>query len=382
MKKLIPIIGIAVMLSVLVGWKKYQSQHNELTVEVSEASEGQLADTVLASGNFIFNEQVKIRPQVSGQVEQLLVEEGQYVEKGQLLMRLDTNAFEAEVEQAQADVNARGIDIDSAKAQLKNLQLQLKRRKELLTKGLEQQEVVDDMVNQVDIARIQVSASEANLARSQAALRFAEEQLARTSFVAPMSGLVASLDIKQGETVIAGTTNVIGSDLMTIADPSVILAEIRVDEADISRVAVNQEVEIFAAAWPKQAFTGKVTKIGTSAKQLGQSPGLAFSVKVLMDESELALYPGMTCRAEIITQQGDATTNVPIAAVQYDNEQPFVWQVKEQNVQRTSVTLGMSSDTEQAVLTGLKPGDSVVTGPARTVSQLKDDTRIRTEGQS
>lgn len=382
MKKLLKLGAIALVLAALIGWNKYQNQHNTVTVEVSAATQGMLADTVLASGNFIFNEQINIRPQVSGQVEQLFVEEGDYVEQGQLLMRLDPEAFEAEVEQAQAQVNARQIDIESAKEQLANLRKQLQRKQVLLERGLEQQEVVDDLASRVDIARIQVRASEANLERAVAALKFVQDQLARTSFIAPMSGLVSSLDIKEGETVIAGTTNVIGSDLMTIADPSVILAEIRVDEADISRIALDQQVEIYAAAWPKHPFKGRVTKIGTSAKKLGQSPGLAFSVKVLMDETDFALFPGMSCRAEIITHQGDATTNVPIAAVQYDDEEPFVWQVKADSVHRTKVSLGMASDTQQAVVEGLQPGDNVVIGPARTVSQLQEEDKISAEGQS
>lgn len=382
MKKIMTLGGILLMMVALVGWKKYQGQQSAVAVEISVATQGMLADTVLASGNFIFNEQINIRPQVSGQVERVFVEEGEFVEKGQILMRLDPEAYEAEVEKAQADVNARRISIESAKEQLANLQKQYKRKQTLQLKGLEHQEVVDDLESSVDIASIEVRASQANLQRAQAALKFVQDQLAKTSFIAPMTGLISSLDIKEGETVIAGTTNVIGSDLMTIADPSVILAEIRVDEADISRIAINQPVEIFSAAWPKHPFKGRVTKIGTSAKRLGQSPGLAFSVKVLMDETKHALFPGMSCRAEIITHQGDATTNVPIAAVQYENSDAFVWTVKADSVTRTNVSLGMASDTEQAVVDGLKPGDNVVIGPARTVSQLQEQDRIEALNKS
>lgn len=376
MKKIMILSGILIVMLALVGWKKYQGQQRAISVEVSVTTQGMLADTVLASGNFIFNEQINIRPQVSGQVEQVFVEEGDFVDKGQILMRLDPEAYEAEVEKAQAEVNARNIDIESAKEQFANLQKQHKRKQTLLEKGLVHLEIVEDLESRVDIASIQVRASQANLERAVAALKFVQDQLAKTSFTAPMTGLVSSLDIKEGETVIAGTTNVIGSDLMTIADPSVILAEIRVDEADISRVALNQSVEIFSAAWPKHPFKGRVSTIGTSAKRLGQSPGLAFSVKVLMDETQYALFPGMSCRAEIITHQGDSTINVPIAAVQYEASEAYVWTVKTDSVFRTKVSLGSASDTEQAVVDGLHPGDSVVIGPSRTVSQLKEQDRI------
>lgn len=376
MKKVLIIGGIVLAMTGLVGFKSFQVGHTAIPVQVASVMEGTLAETVLASGNFIFNEQINIRPQVSGRVELLLVEEGDFVEQGQLLMQLDPKAFEAEVEKAQADVNGRLINIEEATETLANLIKQRDRSQALVAEKLVHQEQVDDLVSQVNIAQVRVKAAQYNLKRAQASLKFAEDQLAKTRFIAPRAGLISSLDIKEGETVIAGTTNIVGSDLMTIADPSRILAELRVDEADISNIAMDQKVELYAAAWPKQAFTGRVTKIGTSAKKLGQSAGLSFSVKVLLDASSLPLYPGMSCRAEIITQNGDSTTNVPIAAVQYQQDQPFVWVVNDANVQRKDVSLGMASDTEQAILEGVTLGETVVVGPARTMSQLQEQDTV------
>lgn len=376
MKKAIIVGAIAIGMVALVSWKNVASSQQSFQVEVSTAQEGFLAETVLASGNFIFNEQINIRPQVSGRVQTLFVEEGDFVEQGQLLLQLDPQAFEAETEKVQAEVNARKIAIEAAQVRLKNLEKRWRRQANLLSQGLQQQEIVDDLQNQVNLARIEVKSAEANLAQSQATLKFVQDQLAKTSFVAPMSGLVSSLDIKQGETVIAGTTNIIGSDLMTIADPSVILAEIRVDEADIANIALNQPVEIYAAAWPKHAFNGRVTKIGTSAKHHNQGAGLSFNVRVRLDSSEFPVFPGMSCRAEIITATGEQTTNIPIAAVQYDESNPYVWVVKDNNVKRKTVALGMASDTEQAIHNGLQPGEKIVVGPTRTMAQLQDDSKI------
>ena len=376
MKKLFIVGAILIVMIGLIGFKKYQAGYKAIEVQVASVLQGTLAETVLASGNFIFNEQINIRPQVSGRVETLLVEEGDFVEQGQLLMQLDPKAFEAEVEKAQANVNARLIDIEGASETLANLIKQRDRSVALVSEQLVHQEQLDDLNSQVNIANVQVKAAQYNLQSARASLKFAEDQLAKTRFIAPKAGLISSLDIKEGETVIAGTTNIVGSDLMTIADPSRILAELRVDEADISHIALDQAVELYAAAWPKQAFTGRVTKIGTSAKKLGQTAGLSFSVKVLLDESSLPLYPGMSCRAEIITHNGDSTANVPIAAVQYQQDQPFVWVVSDSNVTRQEVSLGMASDTEQAILEGLSLGDNVVIGPARTMSQLKEKDTV------
>ena len=376
MKKLLIIASVIVVMIALVSWKKISVSHQTFQVEVSTATQGYLAETVLASGNFIFNEQINIRPQVSGRVQTLYVEEGDMVQQGQLLLQLDPQAFEAETEKAQAEVTARKIAIEAARETLSNLERQLRRQSKLLAQGLQQQEVVDDLRNQVNLARIQVRVAQANLEQSHATLKFVQDQLAKTSFIAPMSGLVSSLDIKQGETVIAGTTNIIGSDLMTIADPSVILAEIRVDEADIATIAIGQKVEIYAAAWPKHPFTGKITQIGTSAKHHGQNPGLSFSVKVLLESNEFPVFPGMSCRAEIITAVGEQTTNIPIAAVQHDQSNPYVWVVENNSVVRKNVALGMASDTEQAISTGLVSGEQIVIGPTRTMSQLQNDSKI------
>ncbi|MBE1300140.1 MAG: efflux RND transporter periplasmic adaptor subunit [Alteromonadaceae bacterium] len=376
MKKGLTLLVIVAAMVALVSWKKFDAGHNAIPVKVELVSQGVLSDTVLASGNFVFNEQIKIRPEVSGRVQSILIDEGDYVRQGQLLLQLDPVAFEAEVERVSAQVANRTIEIARQKERLSNLQRQLKRNQQLLKDGLVQQETVDDLQSTVDIAHIDVEAAQTGLKQAQASLSFAQDQLAKTAFIAPMDGLIASLDIKEGETVIAGTTNIIGSDLMTVADPSAILAELRVDEADIANIQLQQSVEIYAAAYPKTAFNGRVVKIGTSAKQLGNTPGLAFKVEVLMDPSETALFPGMSCRAEIITASGDTTNNVPIAAIQYEDEDSYVWVVKNGRSMKMPVTLGMATDTQQAIISGLENGDEVIIGPARTVSKLKENDQV------
>ncbi len=382
MKKGLILFAIFAAMAALVAWKRIDAGHSSVQVNVAQVSQGVLSDTVLASGNFVFNEQIKIRPEVSGRVETVLVEEGDFVNKGQLLLQLDPVAFEAEVERVSAQVANQSIEILRQQERLANLKRQLARNERLLADGLVQQETVDDLQSLVDIAEIDVKAAQTGLQQAQASLSFAKDQLAKTAFIAPMDGLISSLDIKEGETVIAGTTNIIGSDLMTIADPSAILAELRVDEADIANIQLQQGVEIYAAAYPKQPFDGKVVKIGTSAKQLGNTPGLSFNVKVLIASSDLPLFPGMSCRAEIITATGEQTNNIPIAAVRYQDEQAYVWLVKDGKSVKQNVTLGMATDTEQAVTSGIAPGDSIIVGPARTISRLQQNDNVAFGEQS
>ena len=381
MRKVLALILVLAVMVTLIGWKRFNDGHSTVAVNVEPVSLGVLSDSVLASGNFVFNHQIQIRPEVSGRVQEVLIEEGEYVKRGQLLLELDPAAYDAEVERVSAMVDNQKIEIARQKETLANLKRQLKRNNQLLVDGLIQTETVDELESAVKIARINVDAAQTGLEQALASLNLAKDQLAKTLFTSPMDGLVASLDIKEGETVVAGTTNIIGSDLMTIADPSAILSELRVDEADIASISLNLPVEIYAAAYPKNALTGRVVKVGTSAKQLGNTPGLAFEVKVLIDETNFSLFPGMSCRAEIITASGDFTKNVPIAAVQYDNAESYVWQVKNGKSIKVPVTLGTANDTEQAILKGLDKGDTVVVGPARTISRLKNNDSVNPGGR-
>lgn len=303
------------------------------------------------------------------------------VEKGQILMRLDSTAFEADVSRTRALVRSQEIDIERAKAQLADLKRQFERQQQMYNSGLIQQETIDSLQSQLDIAHINIQAAEAALQQGQASLAMAEDNLSKTIYRAPISGLLSTVDIKPGETVIAGSTNIIGSPLMTLADPSAILAELRVDEADIANVHIGQQAEVYAAAYPHQAIHGEVIQIATSARYMNQSQSLSFRVKVLLQPEDIALYPGMSCRAEIIMSQQENSLQVPIAAVQRNNEEYYVWTVQDDQATKKAVTLGMATDIAQEVISGLQLGDEVIVGPARTMLGLTEGRRLTAERQ-
>ncbi len=384
MKKIIIItVAIAAFVALIMS-KQIKGDSKGPEVEVESPSQGQIKESILASGNLVFNTQVQLRSEVTGRVEKVFVEEGQRVEKGDLLMQLDTQAFEAEVDRYAALVRAGHINIERAKTRLKNLNRQLKRQQELHAAGLAQQEAFDNIKNARDIAVIDVEAQKESLNQAEASLSIAKDRLSKSVFKATMGGLLASVDIKEGETVIAGTTNIVGSDLMLLADPSAILAELKVDETDIANIKLNQQAEIFAAAYPNQPFIGKVIHIGTAAKRFPNSQGLAFKVKVLLETDNRTLYAGMSCRAEIATQIGEDNIKLPIEAVHEDekSKEHYVWVVGGENkVSKRVVKLGVASDIEQAILSGVALNENIVIGPARAVSKLSDGDIIRTKRQ-
>lgn len=381
MKKLLILLVIVSILVGLISLSQYRSQQRTTAVTTALVKEGALADSILASGNLEFNTQIQIRSEVTGRVLEVLVEEGDVVEQGQILMRLDSTAFEAEVNRARAMIQSQQIDIARAKAQLADIQRQFNRQQQLFNNGLIQQETIDSLQSQLDIAEINVSSAQAALQQGQATLAMVEDNLSKTVYRAPIAGLLATVDIKPGETVIAGSTNIIGSPLMTLADPSAILAELRVDEADIANVHLGQRAEIFAAAYPHQAIHGEVIQIATSARAMNQSQSLSFRVKVLLQPEDIALYPGMSCRAEIILAQKQHSLQVPIAAIHQEQERYYVWTVQDQLAVKQPVTLGMVTDIAQEVLTGLQVGDEVIVGPARTMVGLTEGRRLNAERQ-
>lgn len=378
MKKAIIItLAVGAFIALIVS-KQISGDEKQAEVNIAQVELGDIADSIMASGNLVFNTQVQLRSEVTGRVDKIFVQEGQGVKQGDMLMRLDTTAFESEVTRSKAILRATEIEIKHNKTRLANLERQLKRQKDLYDVGLGNQESYENIESARDLAKIDIESRIESYNQAQASLQIAQDRLSKSVFRAPMSGLLASVNIKEGETVIAGTTNIIGSDLMLVADPSAILAELRVDETDIASIKLNQKANIYAAAYPNKPFSGTVINIGTSAKNQAGSQGLSFKVKVLLDTTERQLYAGMSCRAEIATSIAENGLKLPIEAIQKGDDKTFVWRLNSDNtVSKIAVTVGISSDIEQAITDGLNEGDKIVIGPARPVSLLTEGDVVK-----
>ncbi len=369
------LIGLGVLVVLARG-----DGHGAIQVQVATAGHGLLSESVLASGNLVFENQVQLRSELTGRVARVLVDEGDEVVRGQLLMQLDREAFAADVERAAAATRAAEIEIQRLHAIAADLERQRQRHATLRERQLIGQDAYDQLASQHQIAEFNIAGARQALRQQRAQLEQAQDRLARTEFRAPIDGRLVSVAVTAGETVIAGTTNIVGSDLMELADPGTILAELRVDEADIARVQLGQPVEVHAAAHPGTAIRGRVVHIGSSARRQGVAEGLSFRVRVLLDADELELHAGMSCRAEILTDEGSATLNVPVAAVRRDDAGAHVWRVDaDSRVHRIVVQPGTASDLAQAILSGLEPGDRVVVGPGRTLAHLRDGASVRIE---
>jgi HlyD family secretion protein len=315
MKRLVIVITVLSVLIALAYFKK-AGKEQAVDVKVEQVKIENIKRSILASGTLVYKEQVQLRTEVIGQVQEMLIKEGDAVAKGQVLMRLDPRTFKADVEQQQAYVRLQTIAIERQKKQIDSLTSRWQRKHDLFNLGIIGQDAYEEIDNEFALAKIDLRSREESLLQAQATLDKAQERLDKTVFRSPIDGIATSVDIKKGETAISGSTNISGSNLITLADPSSILIEVQVDEADIANVEINQKADIYAVAFPDNALNGIVKNIATSAKRSAGRQGLSFTVKILLDNTDkVDVRPGMSCRAEIYTQTKDKTLAVPSESI-------------------------------------------------------------------
>ena len=384
-KKIIILVLIAIGASGLTGILPISISLSpaEKLVLVEGISNRVISPPILASGFLAHEEEVMLSSEVIGKVAELFVEEGEPVSAGDLVLRVDDKNFLAGLEQSEAAVRINSIDIERQKVRVENLERQFQRSEALFGRDLIGEEEYESLRNQLDLARIDYLSSQERLAQSNAQLDQVLDNLSKTQIISPIDGVVTSLDIKVGETAIASSTNIPGSSLMTIANPSSIYTEVLVDEADIANIRVGQKAEIVAIAYPDEPMQGTVRFIANTAKIAQGRTGLSFVVKIdIEDPGEVTLRPGMSCRAEIFTQDDRLVTAVPIEAVLFEEDKAenrsdhFIFLNDQGVAKKTKVEVGLSDDEFQELLSEIDSDVDVIVGPNRELRNLVDGDRI------
>ena len=403
MKKKLIIAGVIAAV-VALGYFKQSGNSDAISVNIAAAKVEEIKTSILASGTLIYKDQVQLRSEVIGQVSELFIEEGDNVSQDQVLMRLDQRSFNADVEQQKAYVRMQTIAIERQKKQLDNTKAKWLRNKNLYERKMIGQDAFELIDNQHDLAKIDLRSRQEALTQAQATLDKALERLEKTVFRSPIDGIATSVDIKIGETAISGTTNIAGSNLITIADPASILVEVQVDEADIANVRLNQDVDVYAVAFPDDALKGQVKTIATSAKRASNREGLSFTVKILLESDEnIDVRPGMSCRAEIFTKVKGNTIAVPIQSVIFEESEgegsdvkvrgrrggvrigssgnstmtSHVFVLIDGKAVKRDVELGISNDELQEVTKGVDLDEDIIIGPSRLLGKLKDGDAVQ-----
>jgi HlyD family secretion protein len=399
-KKLVVALAIAALLCIPVAAKLTRGSGPAKAVDTEKIGMREIRSSILASGHLLYEEQVMLSPEVIGKVSSIYVKEGQQVRKGDLLLHLDDQIYRAEVAQQEAVVRQQRIAIEQQQLSVRNQESQYKRKLELHRMKMLADSAIDDARFALEAAKIELRNSRSRLEQVEASLKLANERLSKTTVRAPISGTITALDIKVGETAVASQVSIAGSTLMTIANTATMVTEVNVDEADIARVALGQEVAIHTAAYPDTALAGKVLSIPLSPKQnpaaaaQGASKSRNYDVKVeLLDTKNLALRPGMSVRAEVFVSSSGKSLALPLQAILSNNEEStegpkkkgkktevktesWVFVAKDGKAEKRLVTTGASDDSMQEIRSGLANGETVITGPYKILRQLKQGDAV------
>ncbi len=358
-KRWIIIIGVAVVIILVVVLNLGFKSKSGGEVETAVARRDTLVSKVAATGNLKAQAQVNIQAQVMGRIDKLYVKEGDVVKRGDLVCLLDQTQYQA--------------DLTLAQANFRQQERMLVRADTLFSKKLIAQEEYEKMKTSYDVARAQ--------------LEQAKDRWEKTRITSPISGTVVKLNIEEGETVIIGTMNNLGTVMMTIADLSQMLAIVDVDESDVTQIRPGQEGTVELDALPDSVFGGTVNTVGympiesnLTTAVTGQQTTADFEVEIGLIENSPLLRPGMTVSAEIVTSKKANVLVVPIQAVGRrkikGRETQSVFVVENGVARLRPVETGNSSETDIEIVKGLTEGEMVVSGPYKILSKLTDGARV------
>jgi HlyD family secretion protein len=358
------------------------------SVDVEPVGLRALTPTVLASGSLTYESQVTLAPEVTGRVTEILVEEGDQVKRDQLLMRLDPAAPRAAVEQSQAQVRQARLSIDRRQVDFDTQVAKAKRFEALREQGMVDANSLADLVSSRNLAEVDLRTSREQLSQALAQLRQAQEVLAKTEIRSPLDGKVTAIYVKVGQTAVPSFSGIAGSTLVDVADTTSIDAEINVDETDIARVRVGSEARVVPAAFPDKILLGTVEQVAIAPRQaLGQNKSYPVRIR-LTNTAGVIFHPGMSCRAEVLTGSlSDAKVlAVPVQALRYEDNADksakaeksvssvFVFDAGK--AVKRAVSTGTADDSHIAITAGLKEGDKIIVGPAKTLLFLIDGEKV------
>jgi len=349
-------------------------------VDMTTVSPQDVRPSILASGTLAYRTEVNLTAEVTARVASILVQEGDNVTRGQLLLRLDPETYNNVIAREEASVRQNRISIDRQRAVVALRKQQYERSQKLAASNLIDKNRLDEDRNQFIVAEADLRSSEEALRRASAVLGDAKEQRAKTEIRAPIAGRIVSLPIKVGEVAIPSTASLAGAQLMKIADVSAITAEVKVDEADVAKITLGQRADVFSAAYPDTALASSVEKIALTPTVDGQ--GRSYKVTLAIDApQDLLLRSGMSARALVYLGDGSRRLAVPVEAVVTETPEKnvikrYVWRSDGGVARKTAVVTGLSDDRWEVIESGVSEGAKIIIGPSKTLRRLNDGERV------
>ena len=318
------VVGLALVAGGAAAYQINKKKHAGTEVRLEKVTRRDLVSAVTASGKIEAKTSVDISADITGRIIRIAVREGDLVTKGQFLIQIDPAQYQAAVARAQGVVGSTEATLMQARANRDQAERAWNRARQLTQLGpnLIAPEAVEQARTSYDVAQANWQATRAQLEQSRASLQEARDNLAKTRLTSPISGRVVRLAVEEGEVAVPGTFSRETGLLMTIADLSVILAKVQVDETDVVRLAANDSVQVTIDAYPDTTFVGRVTKISHSAKLTATQTAsgsndraVDFDVEVTLDNPPRDVRPDLSCTARIVTDTRARALSIPIIAL-------------------------------------------------------------------
>lgn len=382
------------------------SKEEIILVTTEKVQKRTITQTVASTGTIEPEFKVVITPEVTGEIIELPVKEGDQVRKGQLLIRIKGDQYKAQKEQLEAGLQSAKASLKIREAELQKITSDYNRIKELHAKNLASDAEKETAEANYLTAKASYDAAVANVLQSEARLKEVLESLYKTTIYSPMDGIITSLNVELGERVLgSGFTQ--GTEIMTVSDLKNIEAVVEVDENDVILISKGDTAIVKVDAFKDKEFKGVVTQIGNSAKTKGlgtQEQVVNFEVRIKLLEPDNKLRPGMSCTADIQTETVSDVLAVPIQSVTIRSKTPekfseegeeivekksngkndkpkeIVFIVVDGKAKAVEVTTGISDADYIEIKSGLSGNEDVVSGSYRAISrELQDGSKVRVE---
>ena len=401
------VVGLTLVAGGVAAYQINKKKHAGTEVRLETVARRDLVSAVTASGKIEAKTSVDISADITGRIIRIAVREGDLVNKGQFLIQIDPAQYQAAVARAQGVVGSTEATLTQARANLSQAERAWNRARQLTQLGpnLIAPEAAEQARTSYDVAQANWQATRAQLEQSRASLQEARDNLSKTRLTSPISGRVVRLAVEEGEVAVPGTFSRETGLLMTVADLSVILAKVQVDETDVVRLAANDSVQVTIDAYPDTAFTGRVTEISHSAQLTATQTAsgsndraVDFDVEVTLDNPPRDVRPDLSCTARMVTDTRARALSIPIIALtvrdhervpiedstmdttrlkKLGKEAEGVFVAREGKATFRPVKVGIAGDEYFEVTDGLRDGETIVAGTYQAISDLKDNARVR-----
>ncbi len=409
--------GLVVLIGGIAVASAAKRREPSVEVRLEKVGKRDLTSIVSASGKIQPKRKVDVSSDIQGRIVDLPVREGDLVQRGQVVVRIDPAQFQAAVDRVEANLAAAQAAATQARANRDQAERAWVRARDIRAQNaqLVSQEALEQAETQRAVAAANFDAASRQVDQARAALREAQDQLRKTTILAPMTGRVTRLAVEEGEVAVPGTFSRETGLLMTISDLSVIQVTVQVDETDVVRIHLRDSVSVSIDAYPDTTFTGRVTKIANSSvrgvtSQTTTDQAVDFEVEVTLDNPPPGVRPDLSATARIVTDTRRQALSVPIIALtvrepadtippdttragrskkaepaardtsrgpKREIEGVFVVDTLTKQVQFRAVRVGIAGDEYFEITGGLREGETIVAGPYQAIRDLRNRTRVR-----